>query len=71
MYIPKHAYSCNSQRLTGMWSLIIKILKTQSNYTVIPIFSDMWTSFTEPEQVRYVSQAIRLKSDELSASINS
>ncbi|CAD6232088.1 GSCOCG00001739001-RA-CDS [Cotesia congregata] len=71
MYISPSLYARNTLRLTGIGLLRIKLLKSKLNYTVIPVISSMWDNFTNLEKSRYISQAIKLKSDKLSASINS
>ncbi|KAK0090776.1 hypothetical protein PV325_003796 [Microctonus aethiopoides] len=69
--IPDYGYIRNTQRLTGFWSLFTQTLKTETNYTIIPINGTMWEKMTEHDQVKYLSQEIRLKSDKLSAITNS
>lgn len=71
MYVSPSRYVRNTLRLTGIELLRIKLLKTKLNYTVIPVISSMWDNFTDLEKSRYISQSIKLKTEELSASINS
>uniref|UniRef100_A0A6V7MFC3 RAP domain-containing protein n=1 Tax=Bracon brevicornis TaxID=1563983 RepID=A0A6V7MFC3_9HYME len=70
-YVTPYA-SCprNTERLSGVWSLYIKQLALTTKATVIPIPKKKWLKFTEAEQIRYISQALRLKCDELSAVVN-
>ncbi|KAK0182914.1 hypothetical protein PV327_000999 [Microctonus hyperodae] len=67
--IPRHGYVRNTKRITGLWSLLIQTLKNQTNYTIIPIKGEMWDKISERDQVKYLSEAIRLRSDELSTVI--
>ncbi|XP_063991543.1 uncharacterized protein LOC135169990 [Diachasmimorpha longicaudata] len=68
--VPTYGHTRNTDRLTGHWSLLIKQLEAVGKHTVIPIHSRTWQKLSEPERIRYISQAIRLKCDELSAVVN-
>ncbi|XP_015109298.1 uncharacterized protein LOC107036077 [Diachasma alloeum] len=68
--IPGYGHIRNTDRLTGYWSLLMKQIEAEERHTVIPIFSRTWKKLSEPERIRYISQAIRLKCDELSAVVN-
>ncbi|XP_011309417.1 uncharacterized protein [Fopius arisanus] len=70
MNIPNYGHARNTDRLTGYWAFLIKQLESGTKSTVIPILSRTWKKLSEPERIRYISQAIRLKCDELSAVVN-
>lgn len=68
--IPMYGCARNTNRLTGYWTYLIKQLEAGTKHIVIPVHARMWQKLSEQEQIRYISQAIRLKCDELSAIVN-
>lgn len=68
--LPDTAYAVNSQRLKSTWLLKIKSAETLIKSNTIAINSSSWVKLPEYERVPYLMQAIRLKCEDLSASVN-
>ncbi|XP_029668271.1 FAST kinase domain-containing protein 2, mitochondrial-like [Formica exsecta] len=68
--LPDTAYAVNSQRLKSTWLLKIKSAEALTKSNTIAINSSSWMKLPEHERVPYLMQAIRLKSEDLSTSID-
>ncbi|EFN64702.1 hypothetical protein EAG_06931 [Camponotus floridanus] len=68
--LPDTAYAVNSQRLKSTWLLRIKSAEELTKSNTIAINSTSWAKLFEHEKVPYLMQAIRLKCEDLSDSVN-
>lgn len=68
--LPDTAYAINSQRLKSTWSLRIKSAEALMNCNTVAIHSSSWMKLPEYERVPYLMQAIKLKCEDFSASVN-
>ncbi|XP_012226400.1 FAST kinase domain-containing protein 2, mitochondrial-like [Linepithema humile] len=68
--LPDTAYAVNSQRLKSTWSLRIKSAEVLINSNTVAIHSSSWMKLPEYERVPYLMQAIKLKCEDFSVSVN-
>ncbi|XP_034950621.1 uncharacterized protein [Chelonus insularis] len=70
MCIPAGAYSNNTHCLAPSLRLFQKLLEINPNYTVINILNDQWSDLSEAARLKYLSDAIKVKTDQESMGVS-